>query len=155
MKNTKNDFEFFFPVVYIQNDQRVMGIILRYVCWGYPPDPPPPPAPGSPAADRPTRRPSRFGSTRGQPPLQPLKRLHTPWGHALAGGSPCGNVLLRNIEASFFFRSRKDSSPSSNKSNSSNSLSSNRKRGGGGYRSESLFSVFSHFSPGFSVLPAL
>ena len=21
-------------IVYIQNDQRVMGIILRYVCWG-------------------------------------------------------------------------------------------------------------------------
>ena len=33
-----------FPlVVYIQNDKRVMGIILRYVCW----DTPPPP--GSPA----------------------------------------------------------------------------------------------------------
>ena len=25
---------FFAPVVYVQNDQRVMGIILRYVCWG-------------------------------------------------------------------------------------------------------------------------
>ena len=33
------------PVVYIQNDQRVMGIILRDVCWGNPP----PPHPGSPA----------------------------------------------------------------------------------------------------------
>ena len=40
--------EFFFtPVVYIQNDQRVMGIILRYVCWG---THRPPPPPGSPAA---------------------------------------------------------------------------------------------------------
>ena len=24
----------FTPLVYAQNDQRVMGIILRYVCWG-------------------------------------------------------------------------------------------------------------------------
>ena len=24
---------FFTPFVYVQNDQRVMGIILRYVCW--------------------------------------------------------------------------------------------------------------------------
>ena len=31
------------PVVYIQNDQRVMGIILRYVCWGTHRLPPPPP----------------------------------------------------------------------------------------------------------------
>ena len=30
----------FSPVVYIQNEQRVMGIILRYVCWGIPPPPP-------------------------------------------------------------------------------------------------------------------
>ena len=29
------------PVVYIQNDQRVMGIILRYVCWGTHRPPPP------------------------------------------------------------------------------------------------------------------
>ena len=60
----------FTPVVYIQNDQRVMGIILRYVCWGtYRPPP------GSPAADRPTRRPPRFGSTKGggggPPPCNP------------------------------------------------------------------------------------
>ena len=26
----KNNFS---PVVYVQNDQRVMGIILRYLCW--------------------------------------------------------------------------------------------------------------------------
>ena len=24
----------FTPFVYAQNDQRIMGIILRYVCWG-------------------------------------------------------------------------------------------------------------------------
>ena len=47
--------------VYIQNDQRVMGIILRYVWWGTHRPPPP----RSPAVDRPTRRPSRFGSTKG------------------------------------------------------------------------------------------
>ena len=46
--------------VHIQNDQRVMGIILRYVCWGTHRPPP-----GGPAADRPTRRPPRFGSTKG------------------------------------------------------------------------------------------
>ena len=32
---------FFTPFVHIQNDQRVMGIILRYVCWGTPPPLPP------------------------------------------------------------------------------------------------------------------
>ena len=50
----------FTPIVYIQNDQRVMGIVLRYVCWGTHR----PPA-WSPAAHRPTRRPPRFGSTKG------------------------------------------------------------------------------------------
>ena len=29
--------KFFTPVLYIQNDQRVMGIILRYACWDTPP----------------------------------------------------------------------------------------------------------------------
>ena len=24
----------FTPLVYVQNDQHIMGIILRYVCWG-------------------------------------------------------------------------------------------------------------------------
>ena len=36
----------FSPVVYIQNEQRVTGIILRYVCWGNPPPPPPTGEPG-------------------------------------------------------------------------------------------------------------
>ena len=31
----------FTPVVCVQNDQRVMGIIMRYVCWGTPPPPRP------------------------------------------------------------------------------------------------------------------
>ena len=43
---------FFTPFVYVQNDQRVMGIILRYVCW-VPTDPPL----GTPAADWPTHLP--------------------------------------------------------------------------------------------------
>ena len=90
----------FTPLVYIQNDQHVMGIILRYVCWGT--HRPPPPL-GSPAADDPTHRPPRFGSTKAggegglpppfggecpPPPLQPLKRLNTPRGQTLAGCSP-------------------------------------------------------------------
>ena len=29
----------FTPLVYVQNDQRIMGIILSYVCWGTPPPP--------------------------------------------------------------------------------------------------------------------
>ena len=93
-----NFFEkIFTPLVHIQNDQRVMGIILRYVCWG---THRPPPPPGGPAADRPTRRPPRFRSTKGggrapPPPLQPPKLSHTPRGHALAGGGPHG--ATRNL----------------------------------------------------------
>ena len=45
----------FTPHVYVQNNQRVMGIILRYSCWGT--HRCPPPTPGTPAADRPTRLP--------------------------------------------------------------------------------------------------
>ena len=44
---------FFTPFVYVQNDQRVMGFILTYVCW-VPTDPPL----GTPAADRPTHPPT-------------------------------------------------------------------------------------------------
>ena len=75
--------------MHIQNDQYVMGIILRYVCWGTHRPPP-----GGPTADRPTRRPPRFGSTKGggrgplPPPLQPPKLSHTPRVHTLAGGGP-------------------------------------------------------------------
>ena len=54
----------FTPIVDFENDQRVMGIILRYACWG---THRPPPPPGSLAADRPTRQPPRCGSTKGQP----------------------------------------------------------------------------------------
>ena len=47
---------FFTPIVYVQNDQRALGIILRYICWGTPPPPP-----GTPAADQPTHlAPSRL-----------------------------------------------------------------------------------------------
>ena len=56
-----NFFELFLtPLVHIQNDQCVMGVILRYLSWGTHRPPP-----GGPAADRPTRRPLRFGSTKG------------------------------------------------------------------------------------------
>ena len=30
----------FTPVVDVQNDQRVVVILLRFVCWGTPPPPP-------------------------------------------------------------------------------------------------------------------
>ena len=37
-------FEHFFtPFVYVQNDQSVMEIILRYACWATHRHPPPPP----------------------------------------------------------------------------------------------------------------
>ena len=55
--------------------------------FGYPPTPPPPPPPVSPAADRLTCRPPRFGSTKGGG-VQPLKWLNTPWGRTLAQSSP-------------------------------------------------------------------
>ena len=70
--------------VHIQNDQRVMGIILRYVCWGTHRPPP-----GGPAADRPTRRPPRFGSTMGggAPPPPPF-----------GGGSPPPPTASQTVE---------------------------------------------------------
>ena len=67
-----NFFEkFFIPLVHIQNDQCVMGIILRYLYWGTHRPPL-----GGPAADRPTGRPLRFGSTKGggRGPPPPLRR---------------------------------------------------------------------------------
>ena len=69
----------FTPSVYVQNDQRVMGFILRYACWG---SHGPPPATGGPRrlTGRPTYPPpppdpksfrSRLGVNiqPGQPPL--------------------------------------------------------------------------------------
>ena len=82
----------FTPIVYIQNDQRIMGIFWRYVCWG---THRPPPPPGNSAADRPTCRPPRFGSTRGGgggfPPYSPQNGC-TPLGvtHWL-GAAPVGS----------------------------------------------------------------
>ena len=77
----------FTPIVEIQNDQRVMGIVLKCACWG---THRPPPPPGSPAADRPTRRPPRFGSTPPPPPYSPQNGC-TPLGvtHWL-GAAPVG-----------------------------------------------------------------
>ena len=54
----------FTPFVYVQNDQRVMGIILRHVCWGTHRPPPPPPAPSQTPAgivSRQTREPMAKG----------------------------------------------------------------------------------------------
>ena len=72
--------KFFTPHVYVQNDQRVMGIILRYVCWGthrYPP--------GAPAADWPT-----------PPPPDPPKFSHM-WGSIFEQANPLrsGAVVFR------------------------------------------------------------
>ena len=63
----------FAPLVHIQNDQLVMGIILRYVCWGTHRTPPPP-----------------IRGARQSPSLQPPKWAHTPRGHTMAGGGPRG-----------------------------------------------------------------
>ena len=132
MKNTKKDFDpdptsgsdlgswepelmgkcflkkIFTPIVYIQNGQRVMGIILRYVCWGTH-QPPPPPARGARRLTARPADPQGLGQPRGGgdplpwgrwgTPLQPPKRLHTPWGHTLAGSSPRGpEACLRRTE---------------------------------------------------------
>ena len=63
---------------YIQNDQRVMGIILRYVCWGTH-RPPPPPRGARQLTVRPANL-QGLGQPRGGgfPPLQPPKGLHAP-----------------------------------------------------------------------------
>ena len=53
---------FFAPLVHIQNEQRVMGIILRYVCWGT--HRPPPPL-GSPALTARPADPQGLGQPRG------------------------------------------------------------------------------------------
>ena len=65
---------FFTQVVYVPNDQRVMGIILRYVCWGTHQ-----PLPGSPAPDQPTHLP---------PPLQTPKSFRTQLGSRIRKGRP-------------------------------------------------------------------
>ena len=49
----------FTRAVYVQNDQRVMGIILRYVCWGTHGTPPL----GTTAAERPTHLPPSLPPT--------------------------------------------------------------------------------------------
>ena len=95
---------------HIQNDQRVMGKILRYVCWGT--HRPPPPPPGSLAADRLTRRPPRFGSTRGRgvPPRTAPKLPHTPRAHTLDATPPRSGekkpMFRRNVPVSRFFSKR-------------------------------------------------
>ena len=74
-----NFFEkIFIQVVYIQNDERVMGIVLRYVFLGYPPTPSPPGG-----AWQLTTRPADLGSTKGGgggPPLLQPPNGCTPLG---------------------------------------------------------------------------
>ena len=85
-----------------------MGIILRYVCWGTHR-----PLPGAPAADRPTRRPPRFGSTKGgggrgvpsppsggwgvSPPPTAPQTVTDPSGSHIGGG-PRGEVIFPILE---------------------------------------------------------
>ena len=88
----------FLPVVYIQNDQRVMAIILRYVCWGT--HRPPPPL-GEPDAPTPKVWVNQGG--REPPPPPTPKQLHTPRGHTLAGGSPRGRKPTSFIRSWYSF----------------------------------------------------
>ena len=84
----------FYPVVYSQNDQRVMGIILRYVCWGT--DPPPPR--GARRLTAQPANPQGLGQPRGggvPPTPQPPKRLQTPRGHTLASVGSRGWVCRK------------------------------------------------------------
>ena len=85
--------------MYVQNDQRVMGIILRYVCWGTHCPPPPPPARGPWWLTARPAYPLGLGKRRGggvppnplgwdPPPLQPLKWFNTPQGHIPPGSHP-------------------------------------------------------------------
>ena len=66
----------FTPVVYVPNDQRVMGIILRYVCWG-------------------THRPPPWGarcltSRPTHPPPRPPTVLAPGWGLEFEQAAPLG-----------------------------------------------------------------
>ena len=61
---------FFTPFAYVQNDQHLMGIILRYVCW-VPTDPP---LGTRRLTDRPTYPPPP------SPPLQTPKSFRTQLG---------------------------------------------------------------------------
>ena len=71
-----------------------MAIILRYVCWGT--HRPPPPLGAWRLTARPAN-PQGLGRPRGgwgspPPPYSPQKLSHTPRGHTLAGGGPCGAI---------------------------------------------------------------
>ena len=73
------------PLVYVQNDQRVMGIIFRYVCWGTYQPPPPPPR----GARRLTARPADPRGL-GQPSPPPPPPPTTPKTVAYPSGSHLG-----------------------------------------------------------------
>ena len=70
------------PVVYVQNNQHVMGITLRYVCWGT--QRPPPPSPGTPAADRPTH----LTPHPPLPPSRPPEVFAPGWGLEFEQAAP-------------------------------------------------------------------
>ena len=81
------------PVVSVPKSSRVMGIILRYVCWG---THGPPPPPGTPAADQPTHLPSP-----PPPPLQTPTSFRTRFGVEIRPGRPArGLHLLRKLRTS-------------------------------------------------------
>ena len=61
----------FTPLVYVQNDQCVMGIILRYVCWGTHRSPPP-----------------LVDLSVDRPPPRPLKVFAPGWGSILEQATP-------------------------------------------------------------------
>ena len=73
-----NPKRIFTPLVHIRNDQRVMGIILKYVYWGTHRPPL-----GFPVTDRPTRDPQGLGQPRGggsPPPPYNTQSCRTPLG---------------------------------------------------------------------------
>ena len=73
----------FTPLVHIQNDQCVMGIILRYVCWGTHRPPPPPGGGGRRLTARPAD-PQGLGQPGGgegfPPPSHSPPNCRTPLG---------------------------------------------------------------------------
>ena len=62
------------PFVYVQNDQRVMGILLRYVCWGTHQPPPPPRPMGLSQTPHGHSKEADSGGhdPKGPPPLNPI-----------------------------------------------------------------------------------
>ena len=74
--------------MYVQNDQRVMGIILRYVFWGTHRPPL-----GTPAADGPTHLPPPPPS----PPSRLPKVFAPSWGLEFEQAAPVGLALTTHL----------------------------------------------------------